>query len=136
RAGQAPRARRGGERARGLTRALRRRLDPRRRDRARARPPRRPVRAGPSRRPAPVATQCPPGLHRRAELRLQPNEIASILREQIEKYEVPTGVEEVGTIIQLSDGIARVYGLESCVALEMTRVPYGIRGVCVYVTER
>ena len=48
------------------------------------------VRARPPRGPPPVTTQGPPRLHRRRELRLQPNEIASILREQIEKYEVPT----------------------------------------------
>ena len=93
------------------------------------------VRARPPRGPAPVATQCPPGLHRRRELRLQPNEIASILREQIEKYEVPTGVEEVGTIIQLSDGIARVYGLESCVALEMIEFPHGVTGLALNLEE-
>jgi F-type H+-transporting ATPase subunit alpha len=68
-------------------------------------------------------------------LRLQPNEIASILREQIEKYEVPTGVEEVGTIIQLSDGIARVYGLESCVALEMIEFPHGVTGLALNLEE-
>jgi F-type H+-transporting ATPase subunit alpha len=68
-------------------------------------------------------------------LRLQPNEIASILREQIEKYEVPTGVEEVGTIIQLSDGIARVYGLESCVALEMIEFPHRVTGLALNLEE-
>ena len=68
-------------------------------------------------------------------MRLQPNEIASILREQIEKYEVPTGVEEVGTIIQLSDGIARVYGLESCVALEMIEFPHGVTGLALNLEE-
>ncbi|MDX6565847.1 MAG: F-type H+/Na+-transporting ATPase subunit alpha, partial [Gaiellales bacterium] len=47
-------------------------------------------------------------------MRLQPNEIASILREQIEKYDTPNEIAEVGTVIQLSDGIARVYGLENC----------------------
>ena len=34
-------------------------------------------------------------------MRLRPNEIASILREQIEKYDTPTDIDEVGTIIQL-----------------------------------
>ena len=68
-------------------------------------------------------------------MRLQPNEIASILREQIEKYEVPTGVEEVGTVIQLSDGIARVYGLESCVALELIEFPHGVTGLALNLEE-
>ncbi len=68
-------------------------------------------------------------------MRLQPNEIASILREQIEKYDVPTGVDEVGTIIQLSDGIARVYGLENCVALEMIEFPHGVTGLALNLEE-
>jgi len=68
-------------------------------------------------------------------LRLRPDEIASILREQIEKYEVPTGVEEVGTIIQLSDGIARVYGLESCVAMEMIEFPHDVTGLAINLEE-
>jgi F-type H+/Na+-transporting ATPase subunit alpha len=68
-------------------------------------------------------------------LRLQPNEIASILREQIEKYEVPTGIDEVGTVIQLSDGIARVYGLEDCVAMEMIEFPHGVTGLALNLEE-
>ena len=68
-------------------------------------------------------------------MRLQPNEIASILREQIEKYEVPTGIDEVGTVIQLSDGIARVYGLEDCVAMEMIEFPHGVTGLALNLEE-
>ena len=68
-------------------------------------------------------------------MRLQPNEIASILREQIEKYDTPTDIDEVGTIIQLSDGIARVYGLENCVANEMIEFPHGVTGLALNLEE-
>ena len=68
-------------------------------------------------------------------MRLQPNEIASILREQIEKYDTPTDIDEVGTIIQLSDGIARVYGLENCVAMEMIEFPHGVTGLALNLEE-
>src|ERR671932_2657046 len=68
-------------------------------------------------------------------MRLRPDEIASILREQIERYEVPTGVDEVGTIIQLADGIARVYGLENCVAMEMLEFPHGVTGLALNLEE-
>ena len=68
-------------------------------------------------------------------MRLQPNEIASILREQIEKYDTPNEIAEVGTVIQLSDGIARVYGLENCVALEMIEFPHGVTGLALNLEE-
>jgi F-type H+-transporting ATPase subunit alpha len=68
-------------------------------------------------------------------VRLQPNEIASILREQIEKYDTPNEIAEVGTVIQLSDGIARVYGLENCVALEMIEFPHGVTGLALNLEE-
>ena len=68
-------------------------------------------------------------------MRLRPDEIASILREQIERYDVPTDVDEVGTIIQLSDGIARVYGLENCVANEMIEFPHGVTGLALNLEE-
>jgi F-type H+-transporting ATPase subunit alpha len=68
-------------------------------------------------------------------VRLRPDEIASILRQQIERYDVPTGVDEVGTIIQLSDGIARVYGLEDCVANEMIEFPHGVTGLALNLEE-
>jgi F-type H+-transporting ATPase subunit alpha len=68
-------------------------------------------------------------------MRLQPQEIASILREQIAKYDTPTEIDEVGTIIQLSDGIARVYGLENCVALEMIEFPHGVTGLALNLEE-
>ncbi len=46
-------------------------------------------------------------------MKLRPDEITSILRQQIEQYDVETDLAEVGTVLQLGDGIARVYGLES-----------------------
>jgi F-type H+-transporting ATPase subunit alpha len=68
-------------------------------------------------------------------VRLRPDEITSILREQIEKYEVPTGIDEVGTVIQLSDGIARVYGLENAVSMEMLQFPGDVTGLALNLEE-
>ena len=56
---------------------------------------------------------------------LRPDEIAAILKSEIERYEVDVDVEEVGTVIQIGDGIARIYGLERCVALEKLRSTTG-----------
>jgi F-type H+/Na+-transporting ATPase subunit alpha len=49
-------------------------------------------------------------------MKLRPEEITSILRQRIEEYSVQTDLAEVGTVLQVGDGIARVYGLENAVA--------------------
>ena len=52
-------------------------------------------------------------------MKLRPEEITSILRQRIEQYDVETDLAEVGTVLQVGDGIARIYGLENAVAMEM-----------------
>ena len=52
-------------------------------------------------------------------MKLRPEEITSILKQRIEQYDVETDLAEVGTVLQLGDGIARVYGLENAGSLEM-----------------
>ena len=54
-------------------------------------------------------------------MKLRPEEITSILRKRIEEFDVETNLAEVGAVLQLGDGIARVHGLENCVALEIGR---------------
>ena len=68
-------------------------------------------------------------------MKLRPDEIASILKEQIAGYEETVEVEEVGTVIAVGDGIARVYGLENCVALEMLEFPHGVTGLALNLEE-
>ncbi len=68
-------------------------------------------------------------------LKLRPDEIASILKEQIAGYEGTVEVAEVGTVIAVGDGIARVYGLENCVALEMLEFPHGVTGLALNLEE-
>ena len=60
-------------------------------------------------------------------MKIRPEEITSILRKQIEEYDVETDLAEVGTVLQIGDGIARIYGLESAVALEMLELEQGRR---------
>ena len=43
---------------------------------------------------------------------IRPDEISSIIREQIEKYDQDVKVDNIGTVLQVGDGIARVYGLD------------------------
>jgi len=68
-------------------------------------------------------------------VKLRPDEIASILKSEIERYEVDVDVEEVGTVIQIGDGIARIYGLESCVALEKLELAHGVTGLALNLEE-
>ena len=59
---------------------------------------------------------------------IQANEITELLRQQIENYEQRIQVDEVGTIITLGDGIARVHGLDKVMAGELVEFPHGIMG--------
>jgi len=68
-------------------------------------------------------------------VKLRPEEITSILKERIERYEVETDLAEVGTVLQIGDGIARVYGLENCVALEMLEFDHGVVGLAFNLEE-
>jgi F-type H+-transporting ATPase subunit alpha len=68
-------------------------------------------------------------------LKLRPEEITSILRERIEHYDVETDLAEVGTVLQIGDGIARIYGLENAVALEMLELEHGVVGLAFNLEE-
>ena len=68
-------------------------------------------------------------------MKLRPEEITSILRQRIEEFDVETDLAEVGTVLQVGDGIARVYGLENCVALEMLELEHGVVGLAFNLEE-
>jgi F-type H+-transporting ATPase subunit alpha len=68
-------------------------------------------------------------------VKLRPDEISNILKAEIERYEVQADVEEVGTIIQIGDGIARIYGLDRCVALEKLELDHGVTGLALNLEE-
>src|SRR5437588_1406820 len=68
-------------------------------------------------------------------MKLRPEEITSILRERIEKFDVETDLAEVGAVLQVGDGIARVHGLENCVALEMLELEHGVVGLAFNLEE-
>jgi F-type H+/Na+-transporting ATPase subunit alpha len=68
-------------------------------------------------------------------MKLRPEEITSILRQQIEEYDVETDLAEVGTVLQVGDGIARVYGLESAIAGEMVELEHGVTGLAFNLEE-
>jgi F-type H+-transporting ATPase subunit alpha len=66
---------------------------------------------------------------------IKADEISKILREQIENYEQSVSVDEVGAIISVGDGIARVHGLEKVMAGEMLAFPKNIYGIALNLEE-
>jgi F-type H+-transporting ATPase subunit alpha len=68
-------------------------------------------------------------------LKLRPEEITSILKQRIEDFDVETNLSEVGTVLQVGDGIARLYGLENAVALEMLELEHGVVGLAFNLEE-
>src|SRR5687768_3227026 len=68
-------------------------------------------------------------------MKLRPEEITSILRQRIEQFEVETDLSEVGTVLQIGDGIARVHGLENCIALELLEFEHGVTGIALNLEE-
>ena len=66
---------------------------------------------------------------------IKADEITQLIREQIENYESKIAVDEVGTVITLGDGIARVYGLDKVMAGEMLSFPHGVAGIAMNLEE-
>ena len=68
-------------------------------------------------------------------MKLRPEEITSILKQRIEQYDVETDLAEVGSVLQVGDGIARVYGLENALASEMLEFEHGVTGIAFNLEE-
>ena len=68
-------------------------------------------------------------------MKLRPEEITSILKDRIQQFDVETDLSEVGTVLQVGDGIARIHGLENCVALERLELEHGVTGIAFNLEE-
>src|SRR5437868_7751819 len=68
-------------------------------------------------------------------MQIKADEITQLIRQQIENYETKIAVDEVGTVITLGDGIARVHGLEKVMAGELLAFPHGISGIAMNLEE-
>src|SRR3954462_15000873 len=65
-------------------------------------------------------------------MEIKPDEIASILRERIEGLETGSAdLTEVGTVLSVADGIARIHGLDNCMSLEMLDLPHDVTGLAL-----
>jgi len=66
---------------------------------------------------------------------IKADEITQLIREQIENYESKIAVDEVGTVISLGDGIARLYGLDKAMAGELLSFPHEVKGIAMNLEE-
>ncbi|MGA8873167.1 MAG: F0F1 ATP synthase subunit alpha, partial [Candidatus Acidiferrales bacterium] len=66
---------------------------------------------------------------------IKADEITKILREQIENYQQTVAVDEVGSVISVGDGIARVHGLDRCMSGEMLEFPHDVFGIALNLEE-
>jgi len=64
-------------------------------------------------------------------MRIQVDEMVDILREQIKNFDAALQVDEVGTVVEVGDGIARIYGLRNVMAGEMILFPTGVYGLAL-----
>ena len=68
-------------------------------------------------------------------MNLKPEEISSVIKEQIQRYSTQLDVSDVGTVIQVADGIARVHGLENAMQGELLEFPGDVYGMVLNLEE-
>ena len=68
-------------------------------------------------------------------MELKPEEVTSIIRKEVGEYEEKLRMESVGTVIQVGDGVAQVYGLDQCMYSELLEFPHGIHGIALNLEE-
>ena len=66
---------------------------------------------------------------------IKADEITKLIREQIDNYETKIAVDEVGTVMSIGDGIARVYGLDKVMAGELLSFPHNVAGLAMNLEE-
>lgn len=68
-------------------------------------------------------------------MELRPEEISSVIKEQIKKYEKKLEMVDTGTVLTAGDGVARIHGLEGCMANELIEFPGGVYGMALNLEE-
>lgn len=66
---------------------------------------------------------------------LRPEEVASIIRKELEKYKTRLRVQSIGTVIQVGDDVARIYGLDDVMMGELLKFPGGVTGMALNLEE-
>src|SRR3972149_2033437 len=65
----------------------------------------------------------------------RPEEITSIIKQQIEQFGAPVTAVDVGTVVEIGDGIARIHGLAGALYGELLEFPKGIMGIALNLEE-
>ena len=68
-------------------------------------------------------------------MQIKAEEISQIIKGQIKEYETKVDLSETGTVISVGDGIARVHGVENCMAMELLEFPGGILGLALNLEQ-
>jgi F-type H+-transporting ATPase subunit alpha len=68
-------------------------------------------------------------------MEIRAEEITQVIREQLAGFSAAMDVSEVGSVLSVGDGIARIYGLENCMAGELLELPHGVMGVALNLEE-
>jgi F-type H+/Na+-transporting ATPase subunit alpha len=66
---------------------------------------------------------------------IRPEEISSVIMDEISDFKIEYDIEEIGTIINVGDGVAHVYGLNNCVSSELIEFPHGVFGMALNLNE-
>lgn len=66
---------------------------------------------------------------------VKPDEVSAILRKQLSGFEKEIDIYDVGTVVQIGDGVARLYGLTKCMASELIEFPHGVFGMALNLEE-
>jgi len=66
---------------------------------------------------------------------IRPEEVTSVIRSELEKEAEKTNFSSVGTVLQVGDGIARVYGVDDCRAMELLEFPHSVMGIAMNLEE-
>ena len=68
-------------------------------------------------------------------MNLRPEEISSVIKDMIKQYDNKLDTVDVGTVIEVGDGIARIHGLDNCMAGELLEFPAGLYGMVLNLEE-
>mgnify|MGYP002525124476 CR=1 FL=1 len=68
-------------------------------------------------------------------MEIKTEEITSLLKQQLQKYQVELDVSEVGEVLMVGDGVARVSGLENVMSSELVELPNGVFGMALNLEE-
>jgi F-type H+/Na+-transporting ATPase subunit alpha len=68
-------------------------------------------------------------------MKIQPDEISSILKNKIDNFKFEIDIAETGKVVQVGDGIARIYGMDNVMAGEMVEFPSGVVGMALNLEE-